>query len=570
MKPDGTLADMLKRIDGKGYKAYKGIAGEYGFETYQLIIDHVQGDPFSTPSRIRVRVKRDASGFPPDTTCNKSREIALRDFLTRRFFQKCKAISCKNRGLGNSGRILIYNPLQEIMNRSAMAVDDQFVEARFFMGLPASGRRISGKDALAMFFEELPGIVSASMFAGGMNTDDMYRHLFAAEDADFVRDRLKEMGLVAFIADGALLPRTSGIDPAPLCGPEAVRFRSPDSLAKEISLPNKGKIRGMGIPEGVSLIVGGGYHGKSTLLNAIELGVYNHIPGDGRELAVTVEGAVKIRASDGRNIEKTDISPFINNLPYGKNTSAFSTKNASGSTSQAAGISEAVEAGATALLLDEDTSATNFMIRDYRMQRLVDKSHEPITPFVDKVKHLYVEKGISTILVMGGSGDYFSVADHVIQMTGYLPSDVTEIARQISKDVVTGRKEEGGGLFGDIRHRIPDRRSFNPFREKNKMKISPRGRREILFGRSVVLCHDLEQIVEEGQTRAIGHAIHYATRYMDGKRTLRKVLEMTMADLSKKGLDILPPWLTGDLAFFRVFELAGAINRTRTLKIRQR
>jgi predicted ABC-class ATPase len=289
MKPDGTLADMLWRIDGKGYKAYKGIVGEYDFKTYELIIDHVQGDPFSTPSRIRVRVKRAASGFLPDTTCNKSREIALRDFLTRRFFQKSKAISCKNRGLGNSGRILIYNPFQEVMDRSAMAVDDQFVEARFFMGLPASGRRISGKDAVAMFFEELPKIVGASMFAGGLNTDDMYRHLFASEDADYLRDRLKETGLVAFIADGALLPRTSGIDPAPLCGAEAVLFRSPDSLAKEFSLPNKGKIRGMGIPEGVTLIVGGGYHGKSTLLNAVELGVYNHIPGDGRELAVTVE-----------------------------------------------------------------------------------------------------------------------------------------------------------------------------------------------------------------------------------------------------------------------------------------
>ncbi len=570
MKCDDDLRDMLRRIDGKGYKAYKGIKGKYSFKAYHLIIDHVQGDPFSTPSRVRVRVERKLSGFCSDTTSTKSREIGLRDLLTRQFFQQANAFSGKNRGLGNSGLITIYKPLQEIIDRSAMIIKDDFIEVRFVMGLPALGRKISGKNADAMFFEELPEIVRSSLFADRFQADDIYRHVETAEDADFLRDQLKPMGLIAFIADGASLPRASGIDSAPLAKDEAALFKSPASLSVEVKLPNRGTITGMGIPEGVSLIVGGGYHGKSTLLNAIELGVYNHIPGDGRELAVTVEGAVKIRASDGRHIEKTDISPFINNLPYGKDTIAFSTGNASGSTSQAAGILEAMEVGATALLLDEDTSATNFMIRDFRMQQLVAKQHEPITPFIDKVRHLYSERGISTILVMGGSGDYFSVADHVIQMTGYLPSDVTESAQQIAKEVITGRREEGGGVFGAIQRRIPEKRSFNPFRERHKMKIGARGQREILFGKTVIDCRDLEQIVEEAQASAIGYAIHYATRYMDGRRTLREVLERVMADLSENGLDILPPWLTGDLGWFRMFELAAAINRMRTLMVRHR
>jgi predicted ABC-class ATPase len=210
------------------------------------------------------------------------------------------------------------------------------------------------------------------------------------------------------------------------------------------------------------------------------------------------------------------------------------------------------------------------MIRDYRMQLLVAKTHEPITPYIDKVKHLYWEKGISTILVMGGSGDYFSIADHIIQMTDYLPSDVTASAQQIAKEVVTGRKEEGGGQFGSIKNRIPDAGSFNPYRENKRMKIAARGEKEILFGNTVIDCSDLEQIVEASQTRAIGYAIHYATRYMDGKLTLREILEKVMNDLAEKGLDMLPPWVTGDLASFRIFELAAAINRMRTLKIKQR
>jgi predicted ABC-class ATPase len=570
MKSERNLRDILRLINGNGYKAYKKIQGEYDFPKYRLIIDHVQGDPFSTPSRIRIQVEQNQAGFPRNTSNNKSRNIALRDYLTRCFFQNCKKISKNNRGIGNSGLITISRPLQEILDRSAMVISPSYIEARFFLGLPASGRTILGNIAEEMFFKELPDIIESSLIFHNLEKSSVYEHIETAEDADFLRSRLKDMNLVAFIADEALLPRATGIDPFPMKKENAILFRSPEDLKVEVDLPNKGKITGMGIPKGISLIVGGGYHGKSTLLNAIELGIYNHVPNDGRELAITIEDAVKIRASDGRNIQCTDISPFINNLPYGKDTVSFSTKNASGSTSQAAGIIEAIETGTTLLLLDEDTSATNFMIRDSRMQRLVQKAHEPITPFIDKVKYLYSEKRISTILVMGGSGDYFSVADHVIQMTDYIPLNVTAKANQIAKEIVTHREEEGGGQFGSIKQRIPVHKSFNPFIENKRIKIAARGQKEILFGRQTINCQDLEQIVEESQTRSIGYAIKYATKYMDDKHSLREILEQVKKDLGEKGLDILPPWITGDLSEFRIFELAAAINRMRTLKVTQR
>ncbi|UCE54647.1 MAG: ABC-ATPase domain-containing protein [Desulfobacterales bacterium] len=568
MKTADSLKYQFKRIDGKGYKAYKDIKGQYSFPQFQIIIDHVQGDPFAAPSRIRVKVDRNSSGFEEDTTSNRSRTVALCDFLTRQFYTNCKKLSRVNRGTGKSGLITIAQPGQEILERSSMVINENFVEARFFMGLPAHGRRISGNDADIMFFEELPAIVAASLFAANLNRNALYQHIKTSEDADILRGQLKESGLIGFVADGALLPRASGIDQRPMDRERSVVFQSPQSLKAEARLPNAGKITGMGIPKGVTLIVGGGYHGKSTLLNALELGIYNHIPGDGRERAVTLPDTVKIRAADGRNIEHVDISAFINNLPQAKDTLAFSTQNASGSTSQAANISEAIEAGAKVLLLDEDTSATNFMIRDHRMQQLVTKDKEPITPFIDKIRQLYHDKDISTVLVMGGSGDYFSVSDHVIQMTDYIPSDVTDRAHYIANQFDTHRMNEGGNQFGGINQRIPMPQSFNPYRSKNRVKITAPRTREIVFGRTSIDLWDIDQLVDISQTRGVGFAIHYATRYMDGKHNLRQIVERVIQGIDKGSLDILVPYITGDIARFRGIELAAAINRIRTLKVK--
>lgn len=570
MMTQQQLEESLTNIDGKSYKAYKTIAGVYRYTQFELHIDHVQADPFAAMSRLRVRVPRVAAGFTADTTTNQSRRIALEDFLSRRFYHLCQKTSRSNRGIGQSGTISMEQPHQEILERSSLVVNDLHVEARFFAGLPAKGRQIDGQVACTMLCHELPIIVSESLFLSHLDQKKLYAHLMVAEDADFLRASLSSMNLVAFIGNGAILPRASGIDPHPLCRDQPVAFKSPPELEAEVALPNSGKVKGMGIPKGVTLIVGGGYHGKSTLLNAIELGIYNHIPGDGRERVVTDPAAVKIRAADGRHIEKTDISPFINNLPFNKDTVAFSTENASGSTSQAAAISEAIEAGATTLLLDEDTSATNFMIRDMRMQQLVSKDKEPITPFVDKVQYLHAEKDISTLLVMGGSGDYFSVADHVIQMDAYIPYDVTQKTKKIAAKFITGRVEEGGKQFGAIKSRIPMEKSFNSQNAAGRSKISPRGQNEILYGQTLISCWDLEQIVEIAQMRSIGYAIDYARRYMDGQRTLSDITQLVMADLENKGLDILPPFRTGDLTIFRSFELAAAINRMRTLQVRQR
>jgi predicted ABC-class ATPase len=337
----------------------------------------------------------------------------------------------------------------------------------------------------------------------------------------------------------------------------------------EVDLPNQGLISGMGIPKGVTLIVGGGYHGKSTLLKALETGIYDHIPGDGREYVVANPYSVKIRAEEGRRIEKGDISPFITNLPFGQQTQQFSTEDASGSTSQAANTIEALEIGAQVLLIDEDTSATNFMIRDHRMQELVSKDREPITPFIDKIRQLHRDLDISTILVIGGSGDYFDVADYVICMVDYEPRDLTQEAKSIAQKHKAERTPEGGEHFGGITPRVPLAHSFNPRKGKKPVKIAAKGLTSILFGRGHIDLSSVEQLVDKSQTRAIGEAIYYALKYMDGRRTLREIIEAVLKDIGEMGLDALTPRPEGDHAAFRSLELAAAINRLRTLSVKQ-
>lgn len=574
MKTERELQSTLRRIDGRGYKAYKDIQGSYRFSDCILHIDHVQGDPFASPSRMRIQISQTVSQIPELLFNAPARRIALEDYLTRMFDNAIITVAKGRRGSGKSGRIQIDGCGQEILNRTAVFVDKQQIEVRFTAGLPAAGRRVLSREAEEMFFEELPNIIHRALLYKNLNHAAVKAHVDVGEDQEVLRKALKQKKLVAFLANGSILPRSSGVDDRPLresSSEPLVPFQSPTGLEVEFELPQRGKIQGMGIPEGVTLIVGGGFHGKSTVLNALERGVYNHIPGDGREYVSTVPEACKIRSEDGRRIEKVNITPFINNLPFGKDTIRFSTDNASGSTSQAANIMEAVEMGSTLLLIDEDTSATNFMIRDERMQELVAKEKEPITPFVDKVCQLYKDYGVSTILVMGGSGDYFDVADTVIMMDAYTPHDVTTTARDIIEKHETRRQKEGGQYFGAVTGRTPKAQSFDASRGKRDVKIDVKELHTLIYGTTAIDLSGLEQLVDTSQTRAIGDIIlYYSRKYAGWEYTLRDGLEHLFGELEKHGLDLLSPRKLGNYAMPRIFEVAAAINRMSTLQCARR
>ncbi|HEY9619178.1 MAG TPA: ABC-ATPase domain-containing protein [Crinalium sp.] len=569
-----TLQQLLRQLDQRGYKAYKQIQGRYEFPEFTLMIDYVQGDPFAAPSRLRVQVPQTSThtniqgaAFPTDLYCTPSRAIALRDYLTRQFDAATADIREK-RGSGNSGLIAIARPTQQVLERTAVLISDEWVEARFVVGLPARGRQILGHEAAALLCDNLPVIVERALKYGNLNQAELQHHVETVEDTDWLRQQLRDRHLVAFIPTGAILPRQSGVDDRPLTE-NALSFQAPPSLQVEFERPNHGRITGMGIPEGITLIVGGGYHGKSTLLRAIALGIYNHIPGDGREGIVTHPTAAKIRAEDGRHIAGVDISPFINHLPQERSTTRFFTENASGSTSQAANIMEALEVGTQVLLVDEDTSATNFMIRDRRMQALIAKDKEPITPFIDKIRQLYQDYGVSTILVMGGSGDYFDVADTVIAMSEFQPADVTQQAKAIATQYATHRTAEGGEHFGPITPRVPVNNRFSAHDEERRSRLKVRDVDELVLGKESVDLSAVEQIVDVGQLRAIGAAIAYLQRYyLDGLQTLNDVITHVMADVEAGGWDDITAFPQGDLAAFRPLELAAVLNRWRSLNFR--
>lgn len=591
------LKQRLTQIEGRGYKAYRQVKGCYRFSGFLLFIDHVQSDPFASPSRLRVRVSQELAGFDPALFTGPVRRVAFEDFLARAYATAIRKHVRGNRGTGKSGFVGVDSGGQEVLERTAAVVNDRWVEIRFVVGLPADGRRCRTRDAIEIFFDELPRLVEAALLARAHDPDIVRRHIECVEDQEWLRSRLEPLGLVAFLADGSVLPRCSGVSDHPLEGGTAVAFAAPPQLRVAVDFPNQGRIEGLGIPPGVTLIVGGGYHGKSTLLRAIERGVYSHVPGDGRERVVTRGDAVKIRAEDGRRVEKVDISPFIDNLPFATDTRAFSTDNASGSTSQAANIIEALEVGCRLLVLDEDTSATNFMIRDELMQRLIAREREPITPFIDQVRALYEELGVSTILVMGGSGDYFEVADNVIAMENYEPRVVTEEARRIIASRRDKRQRESAGGFDGAARRVPQPASIDPRRGRRE-KIASRGTRQLVFGRESIDLAAVEQLVDPSQTRAIGAMVRYGLvrSYIDGDRSLGGILDCLLADVAQWGLDVIAPVADsasasgsnsppegdhgpsggqtgtdrphpGEYALPRRYELAATLNRLRSLRV---
>ncbi|GFI32162.1 hypothetical protein IMSAGC013_03561 [Lachnospiraceae bacterium] len=566
MKTSNDLRELLTRIDHKGYPAYKDTRGSYQFEGYVLSIDHVQGDPFAAPSKVSIHVPGKTAGFPSDLYEEKHKRIALQDYLLRKFARESETFNFKAKGSGKSGLMSVSRCGQEILERTACELkQDGTLIIRMEIGFPANGRTINSRELIKILFEFLPGCVKKSLYYSSLNKKDVQKNAELAEDQQFIREQLPKLGLAAFVANGSILPRESGISNRPM--KQAIAFQSPKSMELSLELPNYGKITGMGIRQGITLIVGGGYHGKSTLLKALELGVYNHISGDGREYVITNHTAVKIRAEDGRSIKQSDISMFINNLPNGKDTVHFCTQDASGSTSQAANVIEAMEAGTSLMLIDEDTSATNFMIRDELMQRVVNRDSEPITPFIDRVQELFTQYHISTILVAGSSGSYFHKADCILQMDHYLPKDITEFAKQeaaafpIPNDPV---KPCTAPSF----HRIV-KSDFN-FKKNDRIKLKTQGRDSVLINKETIDLRYVEQLADSEQLSALGILVKYAQLHIfDGKKTLSEAVEELCRMLDKKGLPAVceGSYVPCGYAVPRKQEIFACLNRYRSLVI---
>ena len=580
MKNSEELRQQLRSINRKSYPAYKGLKGLYHFGNYILSIDHVQGDPFASPSHVSIQISHRDAGFPVEYYKDTLTGTTLCDYLTRQFEKQVSQYSFRAKGSGKSGLLTVSHCGQEILSRTACEITEKGITARFFVGFPANGRTINATELEKILFDFLPVCIQKSFFYSSLNAKELQNYIELAEDQEFIRQTLPAKNLCAFIADGSILPRESGISSRPMKA--SVPFTSPDSLRISINLPHKGKITGMGIPKGITLIVGGGYHGKSTLLNALELGVYNHIPGDGREYVITDATAVKLRSEDGRFIKDVDISMFINDLPNKKDTRCFSTLDASGSTSQAAGIVESMEAGSHLFLLDEDTSATNFMFRDAFMQQVIQREKEPITPFLERAEDLYKKAGISIILVAGSSGAFFHIADTIIQMDNYVPKDITASVKKLcsqyplpavsvtdfqlphSHRIMSRPAESSKRLIHNSRGNHSDSGAAKP--ERLKTRIS--GTDGFSLGRQEIDLRYTEQLIDAEQTAALGLLLKYAVEHLaDGRRTLPEIVQFLWKNLSLHGLSFFTEnqKISCGYATPRIQEIYACLNRYRGL-----
>jgi len=563
------LRSKLKNIDHKGYPAYKELRGQYNFGDYVLSIDHVQGDPFASPSRLSVHVQKGKAGFPAEYYDTAAKRITLQDHLTRLFGRWISGGSFQAKGSGKSGLLTVSRCGQQVLERTAMRIAGGDVTLRFEAGFPANGRTINARELEKMLFEILPDCVRKSLYYANIDKDKLQKAIWLCEDQQYIRECLCEKELCAFVANGSILPRESGVSEKPM--KSAVTFLSPESLKTTLNLPHRGEISGMGIPKGITLFVGGGYHGKSTILQALQNGVYNHITGDGRELVITDATAFKLRAEDGRSITGVDISPFIKNLPNRKDTVRFSTEDASGSTSQAANLMEALESGSELILIDEDTSATNFMVRDRLMAQVITPGEEPITPFISRVRGMYEDLGVSSVIVAGSSGAFFGMADTIIQMKEYVPIDITDKAKRAAQEYDNAAKAdaENAAHFPDFNRKrcpLPDM----TLRKEERIKIKTMGTSELLLSKESVELRYLEQLKDQEQAAALAYLLKYAQlKMMDGKKEIRQIVDMLNEQLDSKGLESLFEHgdVSSQLARPRKQEIAACINRYRRLRI---
>jgi len=559
------LKEIFRSIDGRSYKSYKILQGKtFQFPPFQIVFEHIQGDPFAFPSRISVSVDLTTAGFSPSFYENGLKRLAFEDHLLRVLHGNIGKARVKIRGSGKSGQVRVQVPGQKILRRNAVLVEGDRLQCILFAGLPADGRRVLGGECLRLFEEILAPLWAQSLLAASLDLAALKRSLDNLEDYMALRKQLDSKGWVAFIADGSVLPRESGVSDRPL-ETGGIPFQAPTELSAVVELPHAGSVTGMPVPRGITLIVGGGFHGKSTLLRAIQHAVYPHVVGDGRERIATVDSAVKIRAEDGRAVCPVDVSAFMNRLPLVKSTRNFSTQSTSGSTSQAVNILEAIEAGSRFLLLDEDTCATNFMIRDARMQALIAVDKEPITPFIDRVKEIHDAFGVSSLLVMGGSGDYFAPAHFVVSMEEFKPHVMTRRAKEIVKETgLAERKKEALSSFQPVALRRIDPGKLNFRRGKKDCVIQAQGLLTLTLGTTEVDTRYVEQLVEAGQLETCGWILKQLRDLLTETDCSNfEGLRMIYEEMDRKGLDILTPYNTGLLALPRIQDTLAVLNRLR-------
>ncbi len=581
------LLDILKKLDKAPFGKLKGSLSSkkvFLMDCFRLEFDHIQGSPGADPASIaRICIDREQAGLDDQLTNSLSRCLAVEDFLIRRYNNGILKYAKQNRGSDGSGSFYTVELEQTVLKRDAVVISDKTISIRFIFSFPSKigrGGQLDFDQVRIMLEQELPLIAKYALLIKDYDNktlNSLKNHIRVIENWSFLQERLDSLNLVAFVGDGSVLPRRSGDDDRPM-EKNAVAFVTPESLKVSIKLPNGDYAVGMGIPEGITCITGGGFHGKSTLLDALCVGIYPHIPDDGRELVVTRKNTVYIQAEDGRSIKDVDISPFINNLPNGKNSKNFFTEDASGSTSQAASMVESIEAGAEVLLLDEDTCATNLLMRDKSIRSILPAGKEPIRPLSDSIRTMWQKYRISVLIVIGGLGAFLKQSDTVILIDEYTCHNITGKVRE-----VLGSPEEIIQFSMHEHSRQLSNTNFDPsfYNKKLKKKVGVRIKPHHVplkrFSETLEYGHDfielgaLRQIQGYPQLRFLGWMLFSIRQHMqnkpDTKKTITQWLDWVYDKIDSKGMSEFKVDYYGLQAMPPRMALGAAINRMRSLEV---
>jgi len=555
------LYRKILSMKSKKYGFYKSLSQKtWSFGDFSLEFVHVQGDPYAPASKILLKAPFSSLGYSTKLIASFTQRLAVADFFLRRLF-----IEIQNYNGDKKAEFKIMAPTQEVLLRNALWIENGFIQILLQVNLPAKERIIDEKKAAHLLTAVLPDLVTSSLyFFDPQVLKDLEAHVRCLEVREELLKIIKEQNLVAFVPNGAILPRASGLSDTPLL--EAIPFVSPSDLEVQFEVLGE-SIVGMGIQKGITVIAGGAYHGKSTLLHALERAVVPHIPGDGREWVVIDESACAIHVEEGRSIQNTDISFFLKNLPGDTSTSQFNTVSASGSTSQVGNFLEALEFGSKCFLIDEDYSAVNFLIRDSRVRALLGDQNEPLTPLIDRIQHLK-EKGLNFIIVAGACGAYLEVADQVLLVSNYKISRATQKVLEINSQLEPSVKEDPSvdfefpqsRLFHDfVKDMLPHVKPTSAVERRVKVRLQDNSVLQIGFLRAQIAKTSL---FHESTKLASGYLLLNLLQNPSNEESLKQI-EALCLKIQNVGFRAIPQGFSKDLALPRPIDIASALLRLR-------
>ena len=567
MKDKEDFFNVIKGLEGKPFSEYIKLIGDFDFSRYVLKISRVQDEQDEQPTLLIIRAPQSIANFPAHLFNTPIRRTALEDILTRKIAAQIDSIARYDEDGVSRRSLSIACPGQKILPRSSMVVTEEYVEARIYVDLPSRQGLTQSDIVRDIFFEDLPQIVNSTLIFCNTDENELENFVDLMEDADRVRQILPTRGWVSYLAEGAMLCRLGHSDLPDFN--RIIPLAIDSDLILEVEVPNTGSVRGIGIPAGITVILGDAYSGRIELMRALASGVYNHIPGDGREMVITVPDAVYVAAEAGRSIQKVDVSPFITELPSSADPKHYTCPQADRTAAQAASTVEAMEVGARVLMFDESESCAEFLGSDSRLAYVSGGSKRNVTPLALRARQIADEMGIS-IVVAGSTSvtEFIPIADTVLRIHDFKIQDVTKQAKQIAITVDTAGTEpaEIGNLLEKGRWVAPS--SIDPSTGCRDAKIAAPETHLLEFGRSLIDLSQNAQLADIHQTKTIGRILYYAkNRYLEESRPIREVLDLVDRDLSTEGLESLSRDLQGDLARPRRYEIAAALNRLETLRI---